>query len=94
LFRAGIHPKRAAGRIGSERLERLVAAIRAVLTESIEYGGTTLRDFVGSDGRPGYFRIALRVYERAGEPCVQCASAIRRTVQGQRATYYCPQCQR
>jgi len=94
LFRAGIHPKRAAGRIGSERLEHLVAAVRAVLTESIEYGGTTLRDFVGSDGRPGYFRIALRVYDRAGEPCLQCATAIRRIVQGQRATYYCPQCQR
>jgi formamidopyrimidine-DNA glycosylase len=53
-----------------------------------------LRDFVGSDGRPGYFRIALKVYERAGEPCLQCATTIRRTVQGQRATYYCPICQR
>lgn len=94
LFRAGIHPKRAAGRIAHERLERLVAAVRAVLAESIAHGGTTLRDFVGSDGRPGYFRIALKVYERAGEPCLQCATTIRRTVQGQRATYYCPICQR
>jgi formamidopyrimidine-DNA glycosylase len=94
LFRAGIHPARAAGRIAPARIERLVAAIRDVLVESIAQGGTTLRDFVGSDGRPGYFRIALNVYERGGEPCRRCATAIRRIVQGQRATYYCPACQR
>ncbi|MGD2167987.1 MAG: bifunctional DNA-formamidopyrimidine glycosylase/DNA-(apurinic or apyrimidinic site) lyase [Gammaproteobacteria bacterium] len=93
LFRAGIHPRRAAGRISPERLRSLVAAVRDVLAESIAHGGTTLRDFVGSDGRPGYFRIALQVYERAGEPCVQCGTAIRRIVQGQRATYYCVNCQ-
>lgn len=94
LFRAGIHPCRAAGRISAQRLERLVAAIRAVLTESIAQGGTTLRDFVGSDGRPGYFRISLAVYERAGQPCPRCATTVRRIVLGQRATYYCPSCQR
>lgn len=94
LHRAGIHPRRAAGRISLGRLEGLVAAVREVLTESIAVGGTTLRDFVGSDGRPGYFRIALRVYERAGEPCERCGETIRRIVQGQRATYYCPSCQR
>jgi formamidopyrimidine-DNA glycosylase len=94
LFRAGIHPGRAAGRIGPERLARLVTAVRAVLRESIAQGGTTLRDFVGSDGKPGYFRIALNVYEHAGEACPRCTAPIRRIVQGQRATYYCPSCQR
>lgn len=94
LYRAGIHPRRAAGRISRQRLQRLVDAVRAVLHESIRQGGTTLRDFVRSDGRPGYFRIALKVYERDGEPCERCAEPIRRTVQGQRATYYCARCQR
>jgi len=94
LFRAGIHPRRAAGRVSLRRMEKLVAAVREVLTESIAVGGTTLRDFVGGDGRPGYFRIALRVYERAGKPCERCGEPIRRIVQGQRATYYCPGCQR
>jgi formamidopyrimidine-DNA glycosylase len=94
LYRAGIHPGRAAGRIGPARLERLVTSVRAVLEESIAHGGTTLRDFVGSDGRPGYFRIALNVYDRAGEPCSHCGTSVRRIVQGQRATYYCPACQR
>ncbi len=94
LFRAGIHPRRAAGRISYPRLAQLVSAVRAVLRESIAHGGTTLRDFVGGDGRPGYFRIELKVYERGGEPCERCGTAIRRIVQGQRATYYCPACQR
>jgi formamidopyrimidine-DNA glycosylase len=94
LFRAGIHPRRAAGRISRERLERLIVAVREVLSESIEHGGTTLRDFVGGDGRPGYFRIELKVYERAGRPCERCGTTIRRIVQGQRATYYCASCQR
>jgi len=94
LFRAGINPRRAAGNISRERLHALVAAVRAVLEESIEQGGTTLRDFVGGDGRPGYFRIALKVYERAAEPCERCGAPIRRIVQGQRATYYCVECQR
>jgi formamidopyrimidine-DNA glycosylase len=94
LFRAGIHPRRAAGRISRARLQQLVVAVREVLNESIERGGTTLRDFVGGDGRPGYFRIELKVYERAGQPCECCGAPIRRIVQGQRATYYCASCQR
>lgn len=94
LHRAGIHPQRAAGRISKPRIEALVAAIKAVLLEAITYGGTTLRDFVGSDGRPGYFRLALGAYDRAGEPCGRCGRAIRRTVSGQRATFYCASCQR
>jgi len=94
LFRAGIHPLRAAGRIGRARFEPLVAAARDVLRDAIEEGGTTLRNFVGGDGQPGYFRGSLRVYDRAGEPCVQCGTAIEQRVLGQRATYYCPRCQR
>ena len=93
LFRAGIHPKRAAGRIALNRMERLVAAVKAVLTESIRAGGTTLKDFYGGDGRPGYFRHNLRVYGRSGQPCVLCESPIRQSVIGQRSTFYCPACQ-
>jgi len=65
-----------------------------VLGEAIEQGGTTLRDYVNTDGTPGYFRQQLFVYERAGEPCRQCATPIRHLVQGQRSTYFCPVCQR
>jgi len=94
LFRAGIHPARAAGRISRARFDRLADCVRAVLGEAIAAGGTTLRDFVGGDGKPGYFRQSLAVYERAGEPCRHCGTAIKRRVLGQRATYYCPACQR
>jgi formamidopyrimidine-DNA glycosylase len=94
LFRAGIHPARPAGRISRERYARLAAAIRAVLADALAQGGTTLRDFVGSDGRPGYFRQSLAVYERDGEACRESGHAIRRRVIGQRASYYCPACQR
>ena len=93
LFRAGIHPRRAAGRIGAARYEVLARTIRAVLTEAIEQGGTTLRDFVAAEGAPGYFRIRLAVYERAGAPCPLCAAPLRREVIAQRASYYCPHCQ-
>jgi formamidopyrimidine-DNA glycosylase len=93
LFRAGIHPQRAAGRIARKSFGPLVEAVRAVLSEAIEAGGTTLRDFVGGDGRPGYFKQDLRVYDREGQPCLMCASNIKRCVVGQRASYYCPQCQ-
>jgi formamidopyrimidine-DNA glycosylase len=94
LFRAGIHPARAAGRIAAPRFVPLVASIRDVLTEAIAKGGTTLRDFLDSDGRPGYFRIDLDVYDRAGEACRRCGAAVRLRVLGQRSTYYCPRCQR
>jgi formamidopyrimidine-DNA glycosylase len=94
LFRAGIHPKRMAGRIARARFEPLVESVRDVLSDAIEEGGTTLRNFVGGDGRPGYFRASLRVYERAGEPCLTCGTPIVRCVLGQRATFYCPRCQR
>jgi formamidopyrimidine-DNA glycosylase len=94
LFRAGIHPRRAAGRVSQERLERLVEAVREVLGEAIRQGGTTLRDYVNSEGTPGYFRQKLHVYERAGEPCRRCGTPVRQIVQGQRSTYFCPVCQR
>lgn len=94
LFRAGIHPSRAAGRVSAARLEQLVGAIRAVLEEAIRQGGTTLRDFAWGEDQRGYFRIELAAYDRAGEPCLRCGTAIRQSVQGQRSTYYCPRCQR
>jgi formamidopyrimidine-DNA glycosylase len=94
LFLAGIHPRRAAGRIGRDRYHRLAAAICRVLNESITAGGTTLRDFINGVGEPGYFAIHLRVYGRGGEPCPGCAQLIREIRQGQRSTFYCPACQR
>jgi formamidopyrimidine-DNA glycosylase len=94
LFRAGVRPRRAAGRVRPAEWERIAAAIRAVLGDAIRQGGTTLRDYVNADGTPGYFRQQLYVYERAGEPCRRCATPIRHLVQGQRSTYFCPQCQK
>jgi formamidopyrimidine-DNA glycosylase len=93
LFRAGIRPTIAAGRLSRERYQRLVAAIKAVLAEAIEAGGTTLRDFVNGEGKPGYFQQTLQVYGRVGEPCVVCGSHIKQIQQAQRASYYCPRCQ-
>jgi len=94
LFMAGIHPQRAAGRVSRQRYEGLVAAIRDVLDRAIKQGGTTLRDFVNSDGAPGYFAQELLVYDRAGSDCFQCGAPIRQKVIGQRSSYYCPVCQR
>ncbi len=71
----------------------LVKSIKAVLGDAIRAGGTTLRDYVGASGEPGYFRQKLFVYERAGEPCRRCGTPIRQRVQGQRSTYFCPKCQ-
>jgi formamidopyrimidine-DNA glycosylase len=94
LFLAGIHPGRPAGRISMKRYQRLVDAVREVLENAIAAGGTTLRDFVASDGNPGYFSQKLCVYGRQGEACEGCGSAVRSRVIGQRSTYYCPRCQR
>jgi formamidopyrimidine-DNA glycosylase len=94
LFRAGIRPSRAAGRIKPDEFAKLVKAIKAVLHAAIKSGGTTLRDYVNSDGMPGYFRQKLFVYERAGEPCRRCKTPIKQLRHGQRATYFCPTCQR
>jgi formamidopyrimidine-DNA glycosylase len=94
LYRAGIHPARPAGRIARVRFAPLVASIREVLSEAVHKGGTTLRDFVDGDGKPGYFAHSLKVYERDGKACERCSAPIRRRVLGQRATYYCSRCQR
>lgn len=96
LFRAGISPRRAAGRIGAERLERLTHAIRDTLAEAIDAGGSSLRDYRQANGELGYFQHAFRVYGREGEPCVTagCTGLVRRIVQSARSSFYCPQCQR
>jgi len=94
LFLAGIHPRRPAGRISRARYDALAEAIKATLAAAIEQGGTTLRDFRDSDGRPGYFSQSLSVYGLDGQGCPHCQTPIRREVIGQRATYFCPQCQR
>ena len=94
LFRARVHPRRAAGRLKRAEIARLVRGIKAVLTTAIRVGGTTLRDYVGADGNPGYFRQRLYVYERAGKPCRVCRTPIRQITQGQRSTYFCPKCQK
>ena len=93
LFMAGIDPRRTAGRISLARYEKLATAIRQVLQEAIAQGGTTLRDFVGGQGEPGYFKQYLRVYDRQGEPCRACQTPIRQIRLGQRSSYYCPHCQ-
>ncbi len=94
LFLAGIHPAARAGSLSLARCVRLAAAIKKTLRGAIRAGGSSLRDFVGSDGCPGCFQQRYWVYDRSGEPCRRCGAPIRRTVQGQRATYYCPSCQR
>lgn len=94
LFRAGIDPRRRAGKIPLENYEKLVAAIKVTLRAAIKAGGSSLRDFVGADGGEGYFQNRALVYDRAGMPCRRCRTPIRRIVQGARATYYCPTCQR
>ncbi len=93
LYRAGIDPRRAAGKVSREHYGRLVRAIRAVLGRAIAAGGTTLRDFQRADGRPGYFRARLAVYGRAGEPCRRCRTPVRAVRLGQRRAFLCPHCQ-
>ena len=96
LHRAGIHPSRPARRIALPRYAALVVAVREVLELAIGFGGTTLRDFTHNDGQTGYFRNELQVYGRAGQPCLRCGTAapIAQRVIGQRASYFCPRCQR
>lgn len=94
LFMAGIRPTRAADKISLSRYQKLADTVRDVLSAAISAGGTTLRDFVGGDGKPGYFSQTLQVYGRGGEPCVRCGQALRDVRIGQRATVFCPACQR
>jgi formamidopyrimidine-DNA glycosylase len=93
LYVAHIHPKRKAGCIALHRMESLADAIKAVLSNAIDAGGTTLRDFHGSDDEPGYFQQQLKVYGRKNEPCLRCERPISVIVLGQRSTYYCKDCQ-
>ncbi len=93
LHRAGINPRRAAGRISRIDMRKLAAAIRDVLEDALTMGGTTLRDFNFGEGELGYFGQRLRVYDRAGLPCLHCATPVRHINQGQRSTYFCPVCQ-
>lgn len=93
LFRAGIDPRRAAGRVSKQRYVALEQSVREVLAESIERGGTTLRDYVDPQGSPGWFALQLSAYEQAGKPCPKCQTLIRKVVLGQRASYFCPHCQ-
>jgi len=94
LFRAGINPKRKAGKISRPRLQKLVDAIKQTLSEAIKAGGTTLRDFTASDGQPGYFAQELLVYGKGGQPCTQCSGTIKQFTQQARSTFYCSKCQR
>jgi formamidopyrimidine-DNA glycosylase len=94
LFRAGVHPALAAQRVSRARLARVVESVRDVLGEAIAKGGSTLRDYVGSDGASGYFQLEHFVYGRAGEACRVCGSVIRGSRIGQRSTFHCPTCQR
>ena len=94
LFAAGIHPTRAANRISHARLDALCRHIKTLLKSAIKAGGTTLRDFHHSDGKPGFFKFHLKVYGRAEQPCPQCGAPIIAITQQQRTTSYCPRCQR
>jgi len=93
LFRAGIRPTRAASRISLARLGTLVDTVRATLSDAIAKGGSTLRDFVDSNGEPGYFQLDYFVYGRGGLPCRVCGTTLREIRQGGRATTFCPRCQ-
>lgn len=94
LFAAGIDPRLAAGRLSLARCARLVDAVRSVLERAVAVGGSTLRDFRNAHGADGAFQDEARVYGRAGRPCMVCSTPVRRVVQGQRASYFCPHCQK
>ena len=93
LFAAGVRPSTAAGRLSKARWERVARAIVDTLSQAIDAGGSTLRDFVASNGDPGHFQLSAQVYDRAGQPCRVCGTPIRGMRHGQRSTYYCPHCQ-
>lgn len=93
LFRARIHPKTSASRIGPARYKKLVQSVRRTLRLAIKAGGSSLRDFVDCGGNPGRFQMRYLVYDRAGKPCSKCRTAIRRVRLGQRSSYFCPRCQ-
>jgi formamidopyrimidine-DNA glycosylase len=94
LFDAKLLPKKIAGKISLKQYQALARSIKKILKAAIKKGGTTLRDFVNSDGNKGYFSIQLKVYGRGGKQCLTCATTLKQIRQGQRTTVYCPQCQR
>ena len=94
LFRAGIHPTAIASRLRGDRARKLYDALREVLSEAIEAGGSSISDYVDADGRSGFFQFSHRVYQRTGQPCVSCGTIIRRMVITQRSSHFCPRCQR
>ncbi|KRG46112.1 5-hydroxymethyluracil DNA glycosylase [Stenotrophomonas panacihumi] len=94
LFRAGISPLREAGKVSRERYQKLADAVKEILAHAIQRGGTTLRDFISPDGAPGYFEQELLVYGREDEPCRSCGKPLRHATIGQRASVWCPRCQR
>src|SRR6266702_4018285 len=94
LFRAGIRPRRRAASLTREDLRRLYLAVREVLTEAIELGGSSVSDYVDADGEEGFFQLQHRVYGREGEPCLVCKTAIKRVVIAGRSSHYCPKCQK
>jgi formamidopyrimidine-DNA glycosylase len=94
LFEAGIHPAKAAGKLTRPQCSRLAQAVRLILKKAIDAGGSSLKDFVNSDGDPGHFMVQTKVYDRKGLPCKACKTPISQIVQGQRSTYFCPQCQK
>ncbi|MBU3600858.1 bifunctional DNA-formamidopyrimidine glycosylase/DNA-(apurinic or apyrimidinic site) lyase [Polynucleobacter sp. AM-25C3] len=94
LFEAGIHPAKAAGKLTRPQCSRLAAAVRLILKKAIDAGGSTLKDFVNSEGDPGHFMVQTKVYDRKDQACKVCKTSIKQIVQGQRSTYFCPQCQK
>ena len=94
LFRAGISPRIAARRLTRARCEALAGVIRETLRAAIVAGGSSIRDYVGSDGMTGNFQSNFTVYDRDGKACIRCGATIKRLLQGQRSTFYCPACQR
>jgi formamidopyrimidine-DNA glycosylase len=94
LFRAGIRPGRAAGRVTRRELSRLLHATRSVLKSAIRLGGSSISDYRDGTGQPGYFQLRLRVYDRTGEPCPRCKTPVKRSVHAGRSSFYCPLCQR
>ncbi|HSZ16701.1 MAG TPA: zinc finger domain-containing protein, partial [Terracidiphilus sp.] len=94
LFRAGLRPRRQAGRLTRAELERLRVSLSAVLREAIQLGGSSVSDYVDADGIRGFFQLEHRVYQRTGEPCLVCRTPIKRIVVAGRSTHFCPHCQR
>ena len=94
LFQAGIRPRRRAATLRREELQRLRGALRSVLEEAVELGGSSISDYRDANGQPGFFQMRHAVYDRDGEPCRTCGARIKRIVQSGRSSFYCPQCQR